>query len=163
MQLPLPTNPLMKWKCSHAGPDCRGPLQTEHLIYGKDERKTFLCKFHNQTVQQIRRLLALRKRELGLMAKLDEPQRIHCYEEMRKQRFSRTFPRAMHRKCEVIANALHMEQRDDWYEELSSQDTPKVGGPIEIVLECMPIGNPVKDWEWRITILNPEMLKGRPT
>jgi hypothetical protein len=67
MQLPLSTNTLI-WKCSHAGPDCKGPLQTEHLIYGKDERKTFLCKFHHQTVQQIRRLLALRKRELRLRA-----------------------------------------------------------------------------------------------
>jgi hypothetical protein len=131
------------------------------LIYGKDAQKTFLCKFHNQTVQQIRRLLALRKHELGLMAKLDEPQRIHCYEEMRKRRIARTFPRAMHRKCDVIANNLQMEQRPDWYEQLSSQDTPKAGGPIEIQLEPTPIGNPVKDWEWRITILNPEMLKER--
>jgi len=153
------------WKCSHAGPDCKGPLQTEHLIYGKDERTTFLCKFHNQTVQQIRRLLALRKRELGLMAKLDEPQRIHCYEEMRKRRFARGFPQAMHRKCEVIANSLQMAQRPNWYEQLSSQDTPKAAGPIKMRLESVPIGNPVRDWEWRITILNPEMLReqGRET
>jgi hypothetical protein len=161
MQLPLPTNTLM-WKCSHAGPDCKGPLQTEHLIYGKDERKTFLCKFHNQTVQRIRRLLALRKCESGLRAKLDEPQRILCYEEMRKRRVARGFPQAMHRKCEVIANRLEMPRRTDWYEQLSSQDTPKADGPIKVRLESMPIGNPVRDWEWRITILNPEMLKMTP-
>lgn len=152
----------MKWKCSHAGLDCRGLLQTEHLVYGKDEQKTFLCKFHNQTVQQIRRLLALRKRELGLTAKLDEPQRIHCYDEMRKQRFARTFPQLMRCKCEGIASRLEMPRRADWYEQLSSQDTPKAGGPIKVRLESVAIGTPVKDWEWKITILNPEMLKETP-
>ena len=35
----------------------------------------------------------------------------------------------MHGKCEVIANSLQMAQRPDWYEQLSSQDTPKAGGP----------------------------------
>jgi len=157
MQLPLPTD--TPGKCSHVGPDCEGPLQTEHLIYGKDERKTFLCEFHNQTVQQIRRLLALRKRELGLRAKVNEPQRILCYEEMRKLRFAQGFPQAMHRKCEKISDSLQMPQRPDWYKQLSSQDTPKAGGQIRIRLEPIPIGNPVKDWEWRITILNPEMLR----
>jgi hypothetical protein len=150
----LPPPPL----CSHAGPDCKGPVQTEHLSYGKDERKTFLCEFHNQTVQQIRRLLALRKVERRLRGKLDERQRILCYEEMRKWRFAQGFPRAVQVKCEVIAQGLQMPQRDDWYEELSSQDTPKPGGTIRIRLEPVAIGNPVEDWEWKITIRNPEMM-----
>jgi hypothetical protein len=158
MHLPLPTNTLVG-KCSHAGPDCNGPLQTEHLIYGKDERKTFLCEFHNQTVQQIRRLFALRKRELRLKGVLNEPQRIRCYEEMRKRRFARGFPQAMHRKCEAIADSLQLAKQADWYEQLSSQDTPKAGGPIKIRLEAVAIGSPVKDWEWRITIRNPEMMR----
>jgi hypothetical protein len=67
----------------------------------------------------------------------------------------------MHRKCEVIANNLQMAKQPDWYKELSSQDTPKAGGPIKVRLESMPIGNPVRDWEWRITILNPEMLRNK--
>jgi hypothetical protein len=135
------TNAANTRTCSHAGPDCNGPVQTEHLIYGKDERKTLLCEFHNQTVQQIRRLLALRKRELRLRGAVNEQQRLRCYEEMRKLRFAPEFPQAMHDKCEKIANSLQIPQRPDWYEQLSSQDTPKAGGPIKIRLEAMPIGS----------------------
>ena len=83
-----------------------GRIQREHLIYGSSQRTTHLCEFHNQVVQQIRRLLALRKGEVGLRAKLDERQRILCFEEMRKWRFAREFPQAMHDKCEAIAASL---------------------------------------------------------
>lgn len=65
----------------------------------------------------------------------------------------------MRRKCEGIAQSLEMPRRADWYEQLSSQDTPKAGGPIKVRLESVAIGKPVKDWEWRITILNPEVMK----
>lgn len=145
--------------CSHSGLDCLGPIQREHLIYGKEESTTFLCAFHNQTVQQIRRLLALRKREQLLRAKLDERQRILCYEEMRKWRFARGFPQAMHDKCETIAASLRMAPRTDWYERLKSQDTPKPGGPIKFRPEPIATGDPVNDWDWRITISNPEMMR----
>ena len=148
--------------CSHAGPDCRGPIQREHLIYGIAQRTTHLCEFHNQAVQQIRRLLALRKGEAGLRAKLDERQRILCFEEMRKWRFVRRFPQAMHDKCEAIAASLRLAPRTDWYEKLSSQDTPKPGGPIKFRPEPIATGSPVEEWDWEITISNPEMMKKTP-
>lgn len=157
-RLPRPTTRT----CSHAGSDCRGPVQKEHLIYGTDERTTHLCEFHNQTVQNIRRLLALRKGERGLRAKLDKRQRILCYEVMRKCRFARGFPRAMHDKCEAIAASLQLAPRTDWYEKLTSQDTPKPGGQIKFLPVPVATGNPVEDWDWKITISNPEMMKKTP-
>jgi hypothetical protein len=129
------------------------------LTYGKAERTTCLCQFHNRTLQQIRRLLALRKLEQGLEGKLDEPQRIHCFEEMRKYRFAESFPQAVHCKCEAIAESFRLPQRPDWYEQLRSQDTPKPGGPIKVSLKPIAKGRPVKDWEWKVTILNPETLR----
>jgi hypothetical protein len=162
MRIPRARLPrLTKRTCSHAGPDCRGPIQREHLIYGSAQQTTHLCEFHNQAVQQIRRLLALRKREVGLRPKLDERQRVLCFEEMRKWRFARGFPQAMHDKCEAIAASLRLAPRTDWYERLSSQDTPKPGGPIKFRPEPIATGSPVEEWDWKITISNPEMMKKR--
>jgi hypothetical protein len=159
-QIQFPQNRALKDAlCSHVGPDCEGPLQTEHLTYGQNQQTTYLCQFHNQTVLQIRRLLALRKRQLGLRGKLDERQRILCFEQMRRHRFTHRFLEAMDRKCEGIAESLQLERRPDWYRQLKSEDTPKPGGPIRVRLRPIARGNPVMDWEWEITILNPEVMQ----
>jgi hypothetical protein len=73
-------------RCLHFGPDCRGPMQTEHITYSPDMTAP-ICEFHNQVLRVMRLSLALSKQAVLLRAKLTIRQRIRTIEVLKHNRF----------------------------------------------------------------------------
>jgi hypothetical protein len=72
--------------CLHFGPDCRGPMQTEHITYSPDTTAP-ICAFHNQVLRVMRLSLALSKIGASLKGKLKVRQRTYTIEVLRHHRF----------------------------------------------------------------------------
>jgi hypothetical protein len=76
-------------RCLHVGPDCQGPMQTEHITYSPDTTAP-ICEFHNQVLRVMRLSLALSKQAISLKAKLTVRQRIRTIEVLKHHRFHPT-------------------------------------------------------------------------
>jgi hypothetical protein len=72
--------------CLHSGPDCLGPMQTEHITYAPDTTAP-ICAFHNQVLRVMRLSLALSKSAVALRGKLTVDQRTKTIAVLKRHRF----------------------------------------------------------------------------
>ncbi len=143
--------------CSHYGSDCSGRLEREHISYEPPEIVR-LCAFHNQVVSRIRRILALRLIERHLKGSLQNAHRKLCYKLMLQHRFAGGFPEKMNDACEQFASRLGLKPSPhDWYQRLKIRP-PVKPGTIRAHLEPIVVGNPVKFWDWKITVIDSKQL-----
>ncbi len=143
--------------CSHYGSDCSGCLEREHITYDPPKIVS-LCAFHNQVVNRIRRILALRLREQHLRGRLQNANREMCYRLMLEFRFSPEFLGNMDHICKQLASQLGLKPSPpDWYERLKDRPAEKPG---TIRVRRVPVveGSPVTRWDWKITVLDSERL-----
>jgi hypothetical protein len=143
--------------CSYYGSDCSGRPEREHVTYDPP-RIVWLCAFHNQVVNRIRRILALRLKEQHLRGRLQNSNRELCYKLMLEYRFSPQFLDNMHQLCEQLASRLGLKPSPpDWYERLKNRPAEKPG-TIQVRRVPMPKGNPVTSWDWEITVVDTDKL-----
>ena len=89
-------------RCLHFGPDCDGPMQTEHITYSPDTLAP-ICQFHNRVLRVMRLSLALSKRAAKLRAKLTVSQRIKTIEVLKRHRFDSTSIERTDAYCKKLA------------------------------------------------------------
>jgi len=146
------------FSCSHLGLDCSGRLEREHITYDPP-KIVILCAFHNQVVNRIRRILALRLKEQHLRGRLHNLNRELCYDLMCKFRFSSAFLGNMDKACENVAAHLGLvSSRLDWYERLRSRPAVQPGS-IRVRRKPIVVGDPVMLWDWEITVLDSAQAK----
>jgi hypothetical protein len=109
-------------RCLHFGPDCRGPIQTEHITYVPDKTAP-ICAFHNQVLRVMRRSLALSKMAISLKAKLTVRQRIHTIEVLRHHRFGPDSVERTDSYCNQLAEEQGIGLREFDYEKHRAMPT----------------------------------------
>jgi len=115
-------------RCLHFGPDCRGPMQTEHFTYVPDQSAP-ICEFHNQVLRVVRRSLALSKMAISLKAKLTVNQRIRTIAVLTQHRFHRGSVATTDSYCDHIAEAQGIGLRRLDYEK--HRTTPTRPDPVD--------------------------------
>ncbi len=89
-------------RCLHSGPDCQGPMQTEHITYAPDTTAP-ICAFHNQVLRVMRLSLALSKSAVALRGKLTVRQRTRTIEVLKCHRFAHTSIKKTDAYCKELA------------------------------------------------------------
>lgn len=89
-------------RCFHSGPDCQGPLQTEHITYAPDTTAP-ICAFHNQVLRVMRLSLALSKSAVALRGKLTVGQRTKTIEVLKRHRFDHASVERTDAYCKELA------------------------------------------------------------
>ena|SRR6266850_3949808 len=89
-------------RCLHSGPDCQGPMQTEHITYAPDTTAP-ICTFHNQVLRVMRLSLALSKSAVALRGKLTVRQRTRTIEVLKSHRFAHTSIKKTDAYCKELA------------------------------------------------------------
>jgi hypothetical protein len=89
-------------RCLHFGPDCDGPMQTEHITYLPDTTAP-ICAFHNQVLRVMRLCLALSKGAVALRGKLTVRQRTRTIEVLKRHRFHAASVEKTQTYCEKLA------------------------------------------------------------
>lgn len=89
-------------RCIHFGPDCQGPMQTEHITYVPDMTAP-ICAFHNQVLRVMRLSLALSKSAVALRGKLTVSQRTRTISVLKLHRFDHAAIEKTDAYCKELA------------------------------------------------------------
>jgi hypothetical protein len=114
-------------RCLHLGPDCRGPMQTEHITYVPDKTAP-IWAFHNKVLRVMRRSLALSKMAISLKAKLTVKQRIHTIAVLTQHRFHPSSVATTDSYCDHIAEQQGIVSKLDYEKH---RTTPTRSDPVD--------------------------------